>query len=243
MLRRWLLIAVCGLWSVGASTGAGAAMTTLKSAYGTPFDAYVVGPENAPVGVVLAHDRWGVSPEAKKWADRFATHGYRVVLADLFDGRALRDELMTREVMAQTDPEWARANLDGALSYLKRRQGRVAMVGWGYGAAHLYQIASERYTEVDALVGFYSLPDVGKTDFDAIEIPMLGVFGLQDRRIPIAEVDDFQRLMLQLRKNFEAVTVPAEHGFLNPKNSTFHQGSSTRAWLATESFIKRHLSE
>lgn len=243
MLRKWLLIAVCGLWSASVTLSASAEMTSLKTAYGTSFDAYVAGPEKAPIGVVLAHDQWGLSTEVKKWADRFAMHGYRVVVADLFDGRPLGDESMARKVVAQTDPEWARANLNGALSYLKRKQGRVAMVGWGYGAEQLYQIAAERFAEVDALVGFYALPNVEKTDFDAIEIPVLGIFGMQDRRIRIEQVDDFQRLMIKLRKNFEAVTVPAEHGFVNPKNPTFHQGSSTRAWLATESFIKRHLSE
>lgn len=237
MLRKFLLMAVCCLW---ASPGS-AEMVNLKSAFGSEFKAYVVGSEAARVGIVFAHDRWGLGQEAKNWADRLAEQGYRVVVADLYDERAVRDELMTQEVMAQTDPEWVHANLNGALSYLKKRQQKVAVLGWGYGAVHLYQIASQRVTDIDALVAFYALPSGEQLDLEGIDLPMLGVFGKQDRILSVARVDDFQRLMLRLRKSFEVVTVDADTGFVNPRNPTYQLAASDAAWETTQAFLKRHL--
>jgi len=238
MLRKLMVIAVCCVW---ANLGH-AEMTTLKTAYGTQFNAYVVGPDDATSGVVLAHDRWGMSDEIKKWADRLARDGHLVVVADLYDGRPIRDELMTREVMAQTDPEWARANLNGALSFLKSGSHRVAVVGWGYGAGFLYQIAAERGAEIDALVAFYALPSGKQFDLSGIEVPMLGVFGRRDKILDVARVDDFQHQMLKLRKSLEVVTVEASSGFVNPLNDSYRAGISTRAWLATQSFLARHIA-
>ncbi len=237
MLRKCLLMAICCLW---ASHGS-AEMISLKTDYGTAFNAYVAGPQDADVGIVLAHDRWGLSSEAKSWADRLAQQGYRVVVADLYDGRRVRDELMTREVMAQTDPEWVIAGLNGSLNYLKKRQRKVALMGWGYGARFLYQVASDDNADIDALIAFYALPSGAQQNLDGIDVPMLGVFGRRDRTLSAEKVDKFQQVMLRLRKILDVVSVNADAGFVNPQNATFQADASNEAWEATQAFLKRYL--
>jgi len=237
MLRNCLLIAICFLWA-GASS---AEMTSIKTAYGTDFNAYVAGPEDAEIGILLAHDRWGLTQEAKNWADRFAEQGFRVVVADLYDGRPVHRESMAKMVMAQTDPEWVRADIEGSLNYLGKHQRKIAVMGWGYGAEHLYKIASRGDADIDALIAFYALPSGNQKALEAIDIPILGVFGRRDRVLNTERIDDFQVLMLRLRKSLEVVSVNADAGFANPKNATYQQAASNKAWFATEAFLKRHL--
>jgi len=237
MLRNCLLMVMCCLWVSAAS----AEMTTLKTAYGTSFDAYVAGPADAEVGIVIAHDRWGVSDEAKRWADRYAKQGYRVVVADLFDARPVLRESMAKMVMAQTDPEWVIANLHGAIDYLRVGQDSVAAVGWGYGAKYLYQIATSNDADIDALVTFYAMPEGGQKALEFLDAPLLGVFGRRDPVFGMKQLDDFQRVMLKLRKSLDVVSVDAHSGFVNPRNISYNSAASEEAWQAIDQFLRRHL--
>jgi len=239
MLRNCLLMVICCLWASSAS----AEMTTLKTAYGTSFDAYVVGPVDAEIGIVIAHDRWGLADEVKVWADRYAKQGFRVVVADLFDGRPVLRDSMAKMVVAQTDPEWVTANLHGAIDYLKRRQDLVAAIGWGYGAKHLYQIASSNDADIDALVAFYAMPKGNQQVLERFDTPILGVFGRRDPAFGVEQLDEFQQVMLRLRKNLDVVTVNADSGFVNPMSSSYNAAASEEAWLAIQRFLKRHFTE
>ncbi len=239
MLHRYLLIAVSCLF-VNVTH---AEMVTLKTAYGTTFNAYVAGSADAEAGVVLAHDRWGVSPAAKAWADRFSAHGYRVVVADFYDGRRVHRESLAKMAMAQTDPEWVRANLYGALDHLSKHQRKIAVVGWGYGAKYLYQIAAKHDANIDALITFDALPNGKQIALEEIDVPMLSIFGRHDRRLTFEKIDDFEMLMLRLRKNLDVVSVNAGAGFVNPLNSTYQLAASNEAWFAIEAFLTRHFAD
>jgi len=239
MLRNCFLIAICCLWAGAAS----AEMTTLKSAYGTSFDAYVAGPADAEIGIVIAHDRWGLADEVKRWADRYAKQGFRVVVPDLFDGRSVLRDSMATMVMAQTDPEWVTANLHGAIDYLRRQQDSVAAIGWGYGAKYLYQIASSDDADIEALVAFDAMPEGNQKALERLDTPVLGVFGRRDSAFGIETLDEFQSTMLRLRKSLDVTTVDAGNGFVNPSNSTYNTAASEEAWLAIQRFLKRHFTE
>ena len=239
MLRNCFLIAICCLWAGTAS----AEMTTLKSAYGTSFDAYMAGPADAEIGIVIAHDRWGLSGEIKRWADRYAKQGFRVVVPDLFDGRPVLQDSMAKMVMAQTDPEWVTANLHGAIDYLRQKQDSVVTIGWGYGAKYLYQIASSNDADIEALVAFYAMPAGNQKILEHLNTPVLGVFGRRDPAFGIEKLDEFQRTMLKLRKRLDVTTVNADSGFVNPRNPSYNAAASEEAWLAIQRFLKRHLTE
>ncbi|MBL1261259.1 MAG: dienelactone hydrolase family protein [Thiotrichaceae bacterium] len=239
MLRNCLLMVMCCLWTNAAS----AEMVTLKTAYGTSFNAYVAGPADAEIGIVIAHDRWGLADEVKVWAERYGKQGFRVVVPDLFDGRPVLRDAMAKMVMAQTDPEWVVANLHGAIDDLKRRQDLVAAIGWGYGAKHLYQIATSHDADIDALVAFYAMPQGNQQALERLDTPILGLFGRRDPAFGIDVLDAFQQTMLKLRKNLDVVTVNAHSGFVNPMSASYNAAASEEAWLAIQRFLKRHFTE
>src|SRR5690554_7044668 len=65
-------------------------MVAVPTAWGTSFEGYLAGPADAGLGLLLVHDRWGLNPQVRQWADRMAALGYRVLAVDLFDGRVAR---------------------------------------------------------------------------------------------------------------------------------------------------------
>jgi len=116
----------------------------LKTAYHTTFDVYVAGPEQAVRGALLVPDRWGFHRPAMAWAERLAAQG------------RVPDEVTAREILRDIDPVWIEADLDSALSYLRRHQRQVVVVAWGEGIAHAMDLVQRRPGEVQALVSYHT---------------------------------------------------------------------------------------
>lgn len=137
------------------ATAAGGRMVSLPTAYHTRFDAYLAGAEDAAVGVLLVHDRWGLNAEVRAWADRVAALGYRVLAVDLYDGRRAADADNAIAVWRSIDPVWIEADLDAALALLRRSQGRIALMGWGKGVGAAAALSSRHPGVVGAMVTYY----------------------------------------------------------------------------------------
>ena len=82
---------------------------TIKSVMGTSLQGYVAGPEDAALGILILHDRWGINDTIRQWVDRFAAKGYRALAIDVFDGRISNKMRLATEIMNATDPEWVKA--------------------------------------------------------------------------------------------------------------------------------------
>lgn len=131
-------------------------MVSLPTAHQTRFDAYLVGAEDASVGVLLVHDRWGLNSEVRAWADRVAALGYRVLAVDLYDGRRARGDAQSAlAVWRSIDPVWAEADLDAAMSYLRRAQGRIVLMAWGKGVGVAAGLPTRHPGVIGAMVTYY----------------------------------------------------------------------------------------
>ena len=105
----------------------------IPTLFGTKFDAYQAGPEDAGKAVVLLHDQWGLNEGMLDIADQFARSGYLVLAIDLSDGRSSTDKELAMSIARQSDPEWAKANIRSAIDYLGNAERKVAVIGWGTG--------------------------------------------------------------------------------------------------------------
>jgi len=78
-----------------------------------------------------------------------------------------------------------------------------------------------------------------------IHAHILGIFGGQDRGIPVSDVHNFEQQMKQLGKPIEVVIFPdAGHGFENPDNKTgYRADDAAQAWTKTVTFLHRTLQE
>lgn len=168
-MSRWMWILIAGLACAPAgaedetapatetatTTDTAGRMVSVPTAYHTRFDAYVAGAEDAPVGVLLVPDRWGLNDEVKAWADRVAALGYRVLAVDLYDGRRAVDARNALEIWRSIDPAWIKADLDGAAAQLRRGQGRLVLMAWGKGVGAAADLLARQPGTVGAMVTYY----------------------------------------------------------------------------------------
>lgn len=127
---------------------------SLRSPYVTPFNAYLVGPEDADEAILLIHDRFGLNAFVASWADRLSEQGYRVLAVDLYDGRTVLRKGMGKFIWSQIDPVWIDADIDRGLSFLADGRTRVSVVAWGSSVGYALDLAARRPDDVAALLVF-----------------------------------------------------------------------------------------
>lgn len=158
------------------TAAAGGQMVSLPTAYQTRFDAYLAGAEDAPVGVLLVPDRWGLNSQVKDWADRVAGLGYRVLAVDLYDGRRARDMESSFQVWRSIDPVWIKADLDAAVAYLRRAQGRLVVMGWGKGVGVAAELLARHPDVIGAMVTYYDSETLAAGDrAGKLDVPVLDI--------------------------------------------------------------------
>lgn len=137
-------------------------MVAVPTAWGTSFEGYLAGPADAGLGLLLVHDRWGLNPQVRQWADRMAALGYRVLAVDLFDGRVARRAEDGPAIWRSVDPVWTVANVDGALAFLRERQTHVVALGFGKGIGPLGDLARRSPASLSGLVLYYDADTTGE---------------------------------------------------------------------------------
>lgn len=226
--------------SVGVAAERQGKPIEIKTAYGTFFDAYQVGPEDSTQSVLIIHDRWGLDSLAMNWADRFAEQGFLALAIDLYDGRVAKkkDEEHATALMRQMAPEWVDANLLAAISYLNELPGRrVSLLGFGYGGS-----AAMRATVIDPLSVISTVNIFGRVPQDVEELrgisgPVLTLFSEKDGWVGLDEIENFERLMFKLRNALQVARVDERSGFLDPQHRAYSEGEAQRVWNRAFEFI------
>lgn len=166
-------------------------MTTMPGADRSPVPAYVAVP--VPTvhrpgpwpGVVLVHDAFGLTDDAKEQADWLAAAGYVVVAPDLYSrGGVLR---CLRSTFRQLADRRGRVfdELGAAREHLAGRDdctGRTGVVGYCMGGGFALLLAGSGEFDV-ASVNYGQVPD----DVAAVlagACPVVGSFGGADRSLP-----------------------------------------------------------
>lgn len=214
----------------------------LKTEFGTTYNAYITGDENAEKGVILVHDQWGLDQHVRQWADRFAELGYRALAVDLYDSRQVSDADMAEEVWKSIDPVWVDANLKGALGYLKKSQHKIVSMGWGAGAEHALILALQEPQDVSAVVAYYGVPATDDQFLNSLNGPMLGIFASRDARIGDARRAAFRQSMAALGKELVEVVLDADRGFVNPRTKAYDEAAAHAAWDKTREFLSHYLA-
>jgi carboxymethylenebutenolidase len=74
-------------------------------------------------------------------------------------------------------------------------------------------------------------------------VPILGLFGANDRGIPVAIVRNFEEALEILDKNYEIEIYPGVgHAFANPVGPNYNAVAAEQAWARTLEFLDKHLS-
>jgi carboxymethylenebutenolidase len=209
---------------------------------------FLAGPEGPGPhpAVLLLHEWWGLNEGMTILADALAEEGYVVFAPDVYRGRVTAQVPRALFWRLTTPPEQVEADVDAALAHLMALPNvdteRVASWGFCFGGGHSLLLGLRQPDEVPLTIVYYG--DI-VTDPDLLE-PLvnsrgvLGIFGEEDRQIPVEDVSEFESALNTLAIPNEITIYPGVgHAFVNEDN--FDQpGAAGEAWRQAVDFLDRH---
>jgi carboxymethylenebutenolidase len=199
-------------------------------------------------GIVVIHEYWGLNDWVKEQASKLSDQGYVALAIDLYRGKVADNPDLAHELMRGVPEDRAARDLHAAFEFLKSqpnvKKDRLASIGWCMGGGYALNLALQQPT-LAAVVMHYGHVVTDPEQLKKINAAILGIFGGQDRGIPVEEVKKFEQQLKQLGKKVEVVIYPdAGHAFENPNNKAgYRPEDSADAWKRTVDFLARTLKK
>ena len=254
--------AVSPLWAETIATSAdGLTAGEVKVPAGdADIPAYRAEPDSGgPFPVVLViHEIFGVHEHIKDVCRRWAKLGYYAIAPELFarqgDAAAMKDisALMQTIVLKTPDAEVA-ADLDATLRFAAASGSadvsRAAVTGfcWGGRQAWLY---AEHNPSLKAGVAWYGplampmneLRPTNPPDGVAnLKVPVLGLYGGQDRGIPREQIDAFEAKLAAAGGASKIIVFDdAGHAFFADYRPSYIKADAEASWRAATAWLKAH---
>lgn len=199
-------------------------------------------PRDVP-GVVMVHEWWGLNDHLRDMARVLSSEGYAVLAVDLFHGSVATTSEQAQAQTRGLNQTEATRNLRAAVAYLREqeRAPAIAGLGWCFGGGQSLQLALSGEF-LDGTVIYYGSLVADESRLAAISWPVLGVFGDQDRSIPVSQVRAFEAALQNLSVPVEVHIYPGVgHAFANPSGSSYAPDETKDAWEKTLAFLARNL--
>ena len=201
-------------------------------------------------GIIAIHEWWGLNDNIKAVSQRLAGEGYQVLAVDLYNGQVADSPERAKELVtaARENPTLAKDNLTQAYQYLENnlQVGKIGSIGWCFGGTWSLQTALLFPEELDATVIYYGgqIDRVTKEELSTLNMPILGIFGAEDRGIPVSTVKEFEANLNSLGKQADIqIYDNAGHAFANPSGNRYVPEAASKAWSETLQFFEKHLKE
>jgi len=196
--------------------------------------------------IIMIHEWWGLNDNIRSMAERLAGEGYIVLAVDLFGGETATspEEARLRMLSVVENPAPASENVRKAYDFVSTTAGapRVGSLGWCFGGGWSLNTAMLFPDDLDATVIYYGQVTDDEEKLRAINAPILGLFGAEDKGITVDSVQLFEAALERLRKNYEIHIYPgADHAFANPSGTAYNADAADDAWQKTLEFLSRHL--
>ena len=205
---------------------------------------------NTLPAVIMIHENKGLNDNIKNMANLLARNGYVVLAVDLFNGEVTTDRNCSSELTqhVRDNQGIATANLKSAVKYAASLPNvnaeKIVSLGWCFGGAQSLQLAlNSQDHPLAATIIYYGRLITDKTILSNIKWPVLGIFGDQDRSIPVDTVKAFE-----LALNSSGITNEiyiykgVGHAFANPSGENYAPKETQDAWQKTLSFLKKYAS-
>lgn len=227
-----------------ASAQTGLETVSVKTPSGRTVFGVVALPATVPApAVLLIHGSGGLSDMIKGFTDDFARDGFFALALDLFDGRTATDDA-TRAVLrneANSQPAKATETIAGWIEWLKadrRTNGKVAVVGWSFGAR--WALEASINTPVEATVVYVGLIHPGPKRLALLKGPVMLHLAERDE-ISKYDLRRFENTMTEAHKSVEAYWYPGDHYFPFPIFPSYDKELARAAWARTTQFLHTNL--
>jgi len=192
--------------------------------------------------IVVIHEWWGLNDWVKEQAAKLSDQGYVTLAIDLYRGKVATTPDEAHEIMRGVPEDRAKRDLHAAVEFLKSQpnvnKDRLGSIGWCMGGGYSLDVALQEPTlKADVINYGHLATDSASTE--KINASVLGIFGGQDRGIPVEDVKKFEQMLKQQGKKVEIVIYPdAGHAFENPNNKTGYRAEDAAdAWKRTINFL------
>ena len=238
---------------------------TFRGNGGEEIDGYLALPSgDGPFpGVVVIQHIFGIDQWIMEVCRKLAHHGYAALAPNLYARVGSLGEGAPEDLAARlrsrgglSDPV-VMGDLQGATDHLRglaSAGGKVGLIGFCMGGRLAY-LGACRLNGVDAAVDCWGggvAPDASQpmpagmvrpVDETAnISAPVLGIFGNDDTRPDVAEVNRTEEQLRSLNKTYEFYRYDgAGHGFFATDRPNYRQQQATEGWSKVFAFYERHL--
>jgi carboxymethylenebutenolidase len=207
--------------------------------------------------VVVIQEAFGVNDHIKDVAQRFAAEGYEAVVPHLFHRSGdpvipYDDFELAKRYIGELTEEGIKEDVDLAYAHLHEHgytDPRIAVVGFCMGGNVAFIEAARR--PLGAAVTFYG-GGIAEGRFGApalkdlapeLKTPWLGLYGDQDKGIPVEQVEQLREAVARSAVDTEVVRYPdAGHGFHCDARASYHEPSARDAWSRTLAWLDAHLA-
>lgn len=196
--------------------------------------------------LVVIHEYWGLNDWVKEQASKLADQGYVALAIDLYRGKVATTADEAHELMRGVPNDRANRDLLAASSFLRSQKNvnpaKVGAIGWCMGGGYALDLAIADPKLKAAVINYGHLAS-DKTTLQKIDGAILGIFGGQDRGIPVDAVKKFEADLKALGKSVEIKIFPdAGHAFENPNNQQGYRADDAKqAWELTTAFLAKYL--
>jgi carboxymethylenebutenolidase len=214
----------------------------LKAADGHALSAYTAGSADAPAGIVVIQEIFGVNRHIRDMADRYAAVGYAVIAPALFDraepdvelGYTQDDVAKGRDYRMKLDDTGVMADVEAAAKHLGAK--KLGIVGYCFGGTVAFWGATRSHSFA-AASGWYG-GGVAGTRGEKPNCPLQLHFGEKDASIPMSDVDAIRGAQPQAEIY---VYMGAGHGFGCDERGSFSKPDYDLAQERTLAFFAKHL--
>jgi carboxymethylenebutenolidase len=196
--------------------------------------------------LVVIHEWWGLNDWVKEEAAKLADQGYVTLAIDLYRGKVATTPDEAHQIMRGVPNDRANRDLLAASSYLRAQKNvnpaKVGAIGWCMGGGYALDLAIADPKLKAAVINYGHLA-ADKATLQKINASILGIFGGQDKGIPVADVNKFEADLKSLGKPVQIKIFPdAGHAFENPNNQQGYRADDAKqAWELTTAFLAKNL--
>jgi len=197
-------------------------------------------------GILVIHEWWGLNDWVKEQAAKLSDQGYVTLALDLYRGKVATTPDEAHEIMRGVPEDRAKRDLHAAFDFLKSqpnvKKDRIGSIGWCMGGGYSLDVALEEPALKADVINYGHLV-TDPASVEKINASILGIFGAQDRGIPVDDVKKFESLLKEKGKRVQIVIYPdAGHAFENPNNKTGYRAEdASDAWKHTVDFFSSTL--
>ena len=199
--------------------------------------------------IVVIQEWWGLNDQIRGVADKLAKEGYRALVPDLYRGKVALAANEAEHLMNGLNfGEAAGQDIRGAVQYLKGSgSAKAGVTGFCMGGA-LTLLSAVNVPEMDAGVVWYGYPPLEYIDASKIKVPLMAHWATHDQALPIAKVDDLEKMLGAAKVGHEFHRYDCKHAFANEtadsKNMDmlkYDPVAAELAWGRTMAFFAKHL--